>query len=167
LNFERLLRFTIRFHKGFIENSVQKSPRTPIVVIVIVGKVVSVYWIEYLTAHKYFLNTAKNTIQFMLYGCFLSHLPVAIFCQLLLCIFGQAPWQLYPEIALTWWLSDAFGILIFTPLIVAWHKNIISFSHLLHRFWLESIIILLLTLTISSIIYTGYNAEYLLVPLLV
>lgn len=138
-----------------------------IVVIVTARKVISVYWMEYLTAHKYFLNTAKNTIQFMLYGCFLSHLPGAIFCQLLLCIFGQAPWQLYPEIALTWWLSDAFGILIFTPLIVAWHKNIISFSHLLHRFWLESIIILLLTLTISSIIYTGYNAEYLLVPLLV
>jgi integral membrane sensor domain MASE1/class 3 adenylate cyclase len=138
-----------------------------IVVIVTVGKVISVYWMEYLTANKYFLNTAKNTIQFMIYGCFLSHLPVAILCPLLLCIFGQAPWQLYPEIALTWWLSDAFGILIFTPLIVAWHKNIISFNHLLHHFWLESIIILLLTLVISSSIYSGHNVEYLLVPLLV
>jgi len=59
-------------------------------VIVTVGKVLLVYWMEYLTANKYFLNTAKNTIQFMIYGCFLSHLPVAIFCPLLLCIFGHA-----------------------------------------------------------------------------
>ena len=58
--------------------------------IVTVGKVLLVYWMEYLTANKYFLNTAKNTIQFMIYGCFLSHLPVAIFCPLLLCIFGHA-----------------------------------------------------------------------------
>ena len=138
-----------------------------IVAIVTIGKVFAVYWWEYLTGNKYFLSTAKDTIQFMIYGCFLSHLPGAILCPLLLCIFAHAPWKLYTDIAITWWLSDAFGILIFTPLIVAWHKNITSFNHLLHRFWLQSIIILLLTLGISGSIYTGHNVEYLLVPLLV
>ena len=138
-----------------------------IVFITTSGKIFAVYLIEYLTGNKYFFSRAKDTIQFMIYGCFLSHLPVAILCPLLICGFGNAPWSLYTDIALTWWLSDAFGILIFTPLIVAWHKNIISFNHLLKRRWLESIIIFFLTLVISDLIASGYHTEYLLVPLLV
>ncbi|AFZ57874.1 MASE1 domain-containing protein [Anabaena cylindrica FACHB-243] len=138
-----------------------------IVFVATVGKVFATYLIEYLIGNHYFLNRAKDTLQFMIYGCFISHLPVGILCPLLLCIFGKVPWKLYFDVAITWWLSDAFGILIFASLIVAWHKNIISFARLLKRSWLEANIILFLTLVVSNIISRGYNAEYLLVPLLV
>ncbi|MGM3306407.1 MASE1 domain-containing protein [Anabaena sp. WFMT] len=138
-----------------------------IVLIATAGKLFANYLIEYLIGSHYFLNRAKDTLQFMIYGCFLSHLPVGILCPLLLCIFGKAPWKLYIDIALTWWLSDSFGILIFASLIVAWHRNITSFTRLLKRCWLEATIILFLTLAVSNIISRGYNAEYLLVPLLV
>jgi signal transduction histidine kinase/CheY-like chemotaxis protein len=138
-----------------------------IVAIATTGKLFSVYWTESLCRNRYFLNRAKDTLQFVIYGCFLSHLPVAIFCPLLLCIFGKAPWSLYLNIALSWWLGDAFGILILTSLILAWQQNIVTFTHLIKRCLLEATTILLLTLVISYFIYKGYDAEYLLFPLLV
>ncbi len=138
-----------------------------IVTIATIGKLVSVYWTEYLVGNRYFLHRAKDTTQFMIYGGFISHLPVAIFCSFLLCIFGKAPWLLYFNIAIFWWLGDVFGILVFASLIVAWNKNIISFTHLIKRRWLEATMILFLTLVVSNIIFRGNNAEYLLFPLLV
>ena len=138
-----------------------------IVTIAAAGKLFSVYWTQSLVSNRYFLHRAKDTLQFVIYGCFLSHLPVAISCPLLLCIFGKAPWSLYFNIALSWWLGDAFGILILASLIVAWDRNIISFTHLIKHRWLEATIILFLTLVISNFIYKGYDAEYLLFPLLV
>lgn len=138
-----------------------------IVAIVTAGKLLSVYWTEYLVGNRYFLHRAKDTIQFIIYGCFLSHLPVAVFCSLLLCIFGKALWSIYFNIALSWWLGDAFGILVLTSLITAWHSNISSFIYSIKHRWLEATIILFLTLVVSNIISRGKNAEYLLVPLLV
>ncbi|WP_413173927.1 MASE1 domain-containing protein [Anabaena azotica] len=139
-----------------------------IVFVSTVGKVFATYWIEYLNGSYYFLNRAKDAINFMIYGCFISHLPVAIFCPLLICIFGKAPWKLYLDIAFTWWLSDGFGILFFAALIIAWHRNFRTFTNLLQHRRLEAIIILFLTLLVSNIISSGgYHAEYLLVPLLV
>ncbi len=138
-----------------------------IVAVATAGKLFSAYLTEYLVSSRYFLHRAKDTLNFVIYGCFLSHLPVAIFCALLLCIFGKAPWSLYFNIALSWWLGDAFGILVLASLIIAWNKNIISFTHLIKSQWLEAATILFLTLVISSISYRGGNTEYLLFPLLV
>jgi signal transduction histidine kinase len=138
-----------------------------IVAIATAGKLFSVYLTEYLVNSRYFLHRAKDTLQFVIYGCFISHLPVAIFCPLLLCIFGKAPWPLYFNIALSWWLGDAFGILILASLIIAWDRNIISFIHLIKRRWLEATIIIFSTLVVSNIISQGNNAKYLLFPLLV
>jgi signal transduction histidine kinase/CheY-like chemotaxis protein len=138
-----------------------------IVFVATFGKVFATYWVEYLIGDYYFLKKAKDTILFIIYGCFLSHLPVAILCPFLVCLFGKAPWKLYPDIALTWWLSDAFGIMIFASLITAWYKNIIPFYHLLKTRWLEALTILFICLVISKLIYNGYHAEYLLVPILV
>ncbi|MBD2665456.1 integral membrane sensor hybrid histidine kinase [Richelia sinica FACHB-800] len=137
-----------------------------IVLIATTGKVFATYIIEYLVGKNYFLHRAKSTIDFMIYGCFLSHLPVGILCPVLICLSGKASWQLYPDIAMTWWLSDGFGILIFAPLIIAWHKNIFCFKKLLQQRPIEAVILLLLTLVISNIISSGYHTEYLLVPLL-
>lgn len=138
-----------------------------IVFVTTIGKIFATYWIENLIGSNYFLSRAKDTIKFMIFGCFISHLPGGIISSFLLCLFEKAPWTLYLEIAITWWLSDAFGILIITPLIVAWQKNIIPFLDLLKTHWFEAIIILLSTLFISNIVSLGYHAEYFLVPILV
>jgi integral membrane sensor domain MASE1 len=100
------------------------------------------WWKQLVVAIAYVNGYAKDTIQFIIYGCFLSHFPVAIFCSLLLCLFGKAPWSIYFKIAISWWLGDVFGILILASLIIAWQKNITSFTKLIKRHWLEAIIIL-------------------------
>ncbi len=138
-----------------------------IVITVTLGKVLALFWSEYLTGKRYFLSRPKDTIKFVIFGCFLSHLPVGLICPFILYAFGKIPAELYPQIALTWWLSDAFGILLLAPLITAFHQQIHEFSTRLSQRWLEAISILCLTLIISQFIIRGHHAEYLLVPILV
>ena len=138
-----------------------------IVFVATLGKLFATYWIEYSIGNHYFFNKGKNTFKFIIYGCFLSHLPIGIICAFFICLFGKAPWELYGDIAFTWWLSDAFGIFIFAPLIIACNRNIHKFLDLLKKFGLESIIILILTVVIINFIYSGYHLEYFLVPLLI
>lgn len=116
---------------------------------------------------RYFLYNAKNTAKFIVFGSFVSHIPIGIICASLVCVFGNASWNLFPAIAITWWLSDSFGILIFTPLIIAWEKQINTFTKLIKKQWLEVIIIVFLTLIFNQTIYTDYHLEYLFIPLLV
>jgi signal transduction histidine kinase len=116
-----------------------------------------------------YLARARDTIQFIIFGCFLSHLPVqSILCPLLICSLGKAPWELYPQIAFTWWLSDVFGILLFAPVIVAWKKNAASFYRQLQKYYLDAIIILFLVVVVSQIAFgKNYPLEYCLIPLMV
>jgi len=138
-----------------------------IVTVVTVGKVLALYWSELLTGKRYFLHRPKDTVKFVIFGCFLSHIPVGLLCPFILYLFGKIPGELYPQIAVTWWLSDAFGILLLAPLITAWHQQINEFITSLRRQWLEAASILCLTLIISEFIVNGHHTEYLLVPILV
>ncbi|MGY6528671.1 MAG: MASE1 domain-containing protein [Cyanobacterium sp.] len=117
--------------------------------------------------NRYFLHSVKNTARFIIFGCFISHLPVGIICAFLVCAFVKAPWSLFPQIAITWWLSDSFGILIFTPLIVAWQKQINTFIKLIQREFVHGIIIVILVFVINQTINTNYNVQYLYIPLVV
>ena len=118
--------------------------------------------------NRYFLHSVKNTAQFILFGCFISHLPIAIICACLVCGFGRAPWNLFIEIAVTWWLSDSFGILIFTPLIVAWQKQVFNFIKCIKKQWLNTLVTVFLVFIINqSIINTSYDIQFLYIPLVV
>jgi signal transduction histidine kinase/ActR/RegA family two-component response regulator len=138
-----------------------------IVAVVTVGKVLALSWSESLTGKRYFLHRPKDTVKFVIFGCFLSHVPVGLLCPFILYLFGKIPGELYPQIAITWWLSDAFGILLLAPLITAWYQQINQFIASLSQQWLEAISILCLTLVISQFIVNGHHTEYLLVPILV
>jgi signal transduction histidine kinase/serine phosphatase RsbU (regulator of sigma subunit) len=132
------------------------------------GKLFAAYCTQKLIGSSYFLARARDTIQFIIFGCFLSHLPVGLLCPLLICSLGKAPWILYPQIAFTWWLSDVFGILLFAPLIIAWKKNAPSFYRQLQKHYLEATIILFLVVVVSQIVFgKNYPLEYCLIPLMV
>ncbi|WP_242027707.1 MASE1 domain-containing protein [Cyanobacterium aponinum] len=131
------------------------------------GKLLAVYLIKLSVGSYQFISRIENTIKFIAYGCFLSHLPVAFLCALVICLLGKAPWELYFDIALTWWLSDAFGILVFAPLIIAWNNYFSGFLVKVNRCYWQSVIIVALTIIIIYYVSIGYNVEYLLIPLLV
>ncbi len=131
------------------------------------GKLFAVYLIRLSVVKDQFLSRVESTIKFSTYGCFLSHLPVGFLCALLICLLGKAPWELYFDIAFTWWLSDAFGILIVAPLIIVWSYSINGFLFNVKRNYLTTITITTLTIITIYLINRGYNIEYLLIPLLV
>ncbi|WP_330202608.1 MASE1 domain-containing protein [Cyanobacterium sp. DS4] len=131
------------------------------------GKLFAVYLIRLSVGSYQFICHIESTIKFIAYGCFLSHLPVAVLCSLIICLLGKAPWELYFDISFTWWLSDSFGILVFTPLIIAWNNYFSGFLvKINHRYW-QTIIIVALTIIIIYYVSIGYNVEYLFIPLLV
>ncbi|BAW97186.1 hybrid sensory kinase [[Synechococcus] sp. NIES-970] len=131
------------------------------------GKIVAARWFQAQNHQQYLFDQHKRTQNFILYGCILSHIPVAIACAAIVCLAGKADWSLYPEIAGTWFLSDGFGILIFAPLIIAiQHRHQIFLQHLRHH-WFAALSLLILTAGISHLIINGYHGEYLLAPILV
>jgi phosphoserine phosphatase RsbU/P len=134
----------------------------------IAGKLFSAYLTEQLTGQRYFLDRIKHVVSFIIFACFLTSLPIPIFCSALLCLVGKTPWSTYSTVVISWWLSDAFGILLLTSLMVAFSRDTRSFINLLKRRGLEASVILFLTLVVSQIVFSnGYPVEYMLIPLII
>ncbi len=64
------------------------------------------------------LATEKHIISFMFYGAMLSSLVNASISILTLSFANKIPWLNSLDNWLTWWIGDAIGIAIFTPLIL-------------------------------------------------
>lgn len=65
----------------------------------------------------------RDTIKFPVLAAFGSTTIAATIGVVSLCIGGSASWPAFWWIWLTWWLGDAAGTLIVTPLIVLWVKE--------------------------------------------
>jgi signal transduction histidine kinase len=63
---------------------------------------------------------AKNTFNFVFLAALISTTVSATAGVSSLTLGGYAPWDQYAAIWLTWWLGDATGILLITPLLVIW-----------------------------------------------
>jgi len=67
-----------------------------------------------------FFKRARNTFNFVFLAALTSTSISATIGASSLTLGGYAPWERYAEIWLTWWLGDATGILLITPLLVIW-----------------------------------------------
>jgi PAS domain S-box-containing protein len=63
---------------------------------------------------------ARNTFNFVFLAALVSTTVSATIGVSSLTVGGYAPWDRYAEIWLTWWLGDAAGVLLVTPLLVIW-----------------------------------------------
>jgi signal transduction histidine kinase len=108
-----------------------------------------------------------------------------------LCVGQFVPWSNFAASWITWWVSNAAGVLIFTPLLLTWYrflhrvyrknkpKNVASFASIFsdfgQHFWSEfssnslEILLWLLLFEIVSVLafWQAYPVEYLTIPLLV
>jgi PAS domain S-box-containing protein len=66
---------------------------------------------------------AQDIFTFVLLAVLLSTTIGATIGTTSLALGGFAPWSAYSLIWLTWWLGDAMGALIFTPLLLSWSNN--------------------------------------------
>ncbi|GAB4138615.1 MAG: hypothetical protein Fur0046_13240 [Cyanobacteria bacterium J069] len=138
-----------------------------VTLIATLGKVLAAVWSDRLTQERSLLDSPADVVRFILVS-FLSHLPIGMLCAALVCAFGKAPWGTYPQVFITWWLSDAFGILLVAPLLVAWSRDIPPFQTAMRQRWPEAAAIMALVVVISETALTGdYPVEYLLIPVIV
>jgi signal transduction histidine kinase/integral membrane sensor domain MASE1 len=90
-----------------------------------------------------------------------------------LCFSGLAPWEKFGELWVTWWLGDSVGVLLFCPLILAWHKNKASGSETKKN--LETAAAILAVIISSMITFHGlfhantpnFPLTYLPIPFLI
>ncbi len=115
---------------------------------------------------------AQNTFKFTFLAGMVSTTVAATFGVTSLALGGFAPWTQYSSIWVTWWLGDAVGIVVVTPLIILWSSRD-------HERWtlvrvIEAVILAVCLLLVSHLVFAGsilapkhYPLEYLCMPFLV
>ena len=88
----------------------------------------------------------------------------------ILSLTGQARWSDYGSIWLTWWLGDAAGAMVVTPVLVLWSRPFRSLWR--RRQALEAAVLLVSLLVVSQLVFGGlfsdknYPLDFLCLPFL-
>jgi two-component system, cell cycle sensor histidine kinase and response regulator CckA len=90
-----------------------------------IGAVICAYLLEHFVQFQYSMGRVKYVTGFILFACLLGTTVNAAFNVVGLCYGGQLPWEqlLWKQVFSTviiWWVPNAMGALVVTPLILAW-----------------------------------------------
>lgn len=117
------------------------------------------------------LDSAKNAFLFIFLGSLIPPAMSATLGTLSLIQGNLISWSGFNSVWITWWLGDLMGILLFTPLMLAWLGGELISSR---RQILESVFISLFITLASLLIFfpraqsiTSYPLEYLIFPVLI
>ena len=119
------------------------------------------------------LRNFRNVAQFFGFTALMGTMVNATAGVTALCLGSTIAWSGYPNVWLTWWVSNVTGIFVLTPALLSWSEitryKLIYFyrkTNLLHC--LEALVMLVIVLIISQIAFVGiYPIEYLIIPCLV
>ncbi len=110
------------------------------------------YWLKRYTGYPNGLKDPKAILLFLLYGGVLSALINSTLSVSLLVATGKTPLENALNNWLTWWSGDLFGIIIFTPLALAWLlKDTDAWRH--RRLAITLPILGMFVLTAATVIY--------------
>jgi two-component system, cell cycle sensor histidine kinase and response regulator CckA len=85
-----------------------------------VGAILCAFLLERFVGFQNSIERAKHAVGFILLACLLGTTVNALFNVLGLCYAGTIPYdQLFPNV-INWWVPNAMGVLVVTPLILAW-----------------------------------------------
>jgi PAS domain S-box-containing protein len=84
------------------------------------GAVVGGYLIRHSVGRGQVFAGSGSVFKFIAYGAVLGPAISALFGVTSLSLAGFVPWSLYPSTLLTWWTGDSAGVLLITPLVLAW-----------------------------------------------
>ena len=133
----------------------------------LINPLLATYLIRRSIGNRHLLDRAQDVLLFVLYGALLCHILDATLATTTMCLLGKAPWTEYGIIWWTWWTGEVIGVLVLTPLLLAWIRGIKQFKQLLRQRLVEGTLLLFLVIAISWIAFgRGYPVEYLLIPLL-
>jgi PAS domain S-box-containing protein len=86
-----------------------------------VGALICAYLLERFVAFENSMERVKHAAGFILFACVLGTTVNAVFNVLGLCYSGKLPWDgLFANVVI-WWVPNAMGVLVVTPIILAWY----------------------------------------------
>ncbi len=85
-----------------------------------VGAIVCAYLLERFVQFKNSMERLKYAAGFLLFACFLGTTVNATFNVIGLCYSGRVPWDELFDNVVVWWVPNAMGALVVTPIILAW-----------------------------------------------
>jgi signal transduction histidine kinase/serine phosphatase RsbU (regulator of sigma subunit) len=128
------------------------------------GPLFSVFLLRYFRSSQNLLEQSQDVLKFVAAAALSMSLNALIGASTV-CLSGNAPWTIYTEILWTWWISDTVGMIIFTPLLLAWSSK--QFNLLSRAKVLELALLITIMIFISYIAFgKGYPVEYTLIPVL-
>ncbi|MFB2939375.1 adenylate/guanylate cyclase domain-containing protein [Aerosakkonemataceae cyanobacterium BLCC-F154] len=126
------------------------------------------------------LSRLKDAINFLVFGVIISTQINSTLGPLRMCLMGLVSWNQYWEVRWNWFLGDAMGVLIFTPLLLVlfqfkWEIRYPNLNLKYCKNCLVSIALLILLFTVSWIVFTAkteaaisrYPLEYLPFPFII
>jgi signal transduction histidine kinase/DNA-binding NarL/FixJ family response regulator len=133
-----------------------------------VGTVLAAYLIKRWVGNHQPLNRVRDVFSFVFLAALFSPIADANIGVTAICLFGEVPWSQYGLIWWTWWISEVVGILVFTPVTLAWSQAIQNIGQQFRQRFAEGTILIVLTVAITRITFGGgYPVVYMLIPLLV
>jgi integral membrane sensor domain MASE1 len=112
------------------------------------------------------LHRATDVFKFLVLGGVTSPIIAASFGTSSLALFHSLPWQDYGMTWLTWWMGDMAGILIVTPLILAWsNKEQTAWNP--KRFFEAGILFFVILIVEKITFQDNYSLQYMFIPCLV
>jgi two-component system, cell cycle sensor histidine kinase and response regulator CckA len=85
-----------------------------------VGALVCAYLLERFVGFQNSMERLKDSSGFILFACFLGTTVNATFNVVGLCYSNQLPWDLLFTNVVVWWVPNAMGVLVVTPILLAW-----------------------------------------------
>ncbi|WP_199249308.1 MASE1 domain-containing protein [[Phormidium] sp. ETS-05] len=136
------------------------------------------FFIHRFTHSRYPFHRASEVFQFVAWGAMGGQIISATVGIGALCVGQWVPWSAFGAAWITWWVSNVAGVLIFTPVLLTWHRFFrtalkkSSFWSLVRQefypFHLESLTwFLLFDVVVSLAFWYAHPVEYLTIPLLV
>lgn len=125
-----------------------------------ISAVLGVYLIRRLFGESPLFSTIRLTTVFIITALFVS-LFSAFWGSFTFALYGKNP-NFYSTL-LTWWLSDAAGLIMLVPLVLSWKRPEYSFTKLKNLALLASFVLLLAFVGIF-IFHIGYHIAYLFLP---
>jgi two-component system, NtrC family, sensor kinase len=113
----------------------------------------------------YLFDRSENVFKFILITL-LSTAISALFGVSITCLSGIADWASFGYIWYTWWIGNAIGVIVFTPMLLTWRQYLQHQVKL--RQLIEGLMFLGVLLSAGIIAFQlGYPVEYLFIPCLV
>lgn len=92
----------------------------------------------------------------------------SLLAAIVLCSSGIVPWVAFKDVGRTWLASDITGILVVTPLLLAWSEKPKRQTKFDRQQVIEFILVLLWVIAVACVAFSGgYPIEYMVIPPLI